>query len=255
MSNATFDFNVFIKDSKESIMNPKEYFSAMRTEGGLGEPIIKAVIYGLIAGVIGFIWSLLNIGAVGGGLFGGAVGIMILIGSVIGAIIGVFIGGVVVLIISAICGGKTDFEPNMRIAASLMVLMPISTFFGFAGSIHYILGILVGFAINLYGLWMLYHALTQTLGGKEATAKILGYVLAALLVLFLLIGFATRRAVSKFDKWGSEYVNEWEEAGKEWEKASKEMEKQAKKLEEEMQKALEEIEVEEVEEVPEEEQQ
>ena len=242
MSDTTFDFNVFIKDSKESIMNPKEYFSTMRTEGGLGEPIIKAVIYGLIAGVIGFIWSLLNIGAVGGGLFGGAVGIMILIGSVIGAIIGVFIGGVIVLIISAICGGKTDFEPNLRVAASLMVLMPVSAFFGFAGSIHYILGILVGFAINLYGLWMLYHSVTQTLGGKEATAKIIGFVFAGLLVLFLLIGLVANRAVKKIDRWGSDFVKELEQTEKEFEKASKEMEKQTKKMAEEMQKALEEAE-------------
>lgn len=244
MSNATFDFNVFIKDSVDSIKNPKEYFSSMRTEGGLGEPIIKALIYGAISGIIGFIWSVLNIGATGafGFLGGGAVGIMLIIGSLIGALIGVFIGAVIVLIISAICGGKTDFEPNMRVSASLMVLMPIGTFLGFTASIHYILGTLVGFAVNLYGLWMLYHAITQTLSGKEATAKILGYVLAGLLVLFLLIGFATRRAVSKFDKWGKEYVKEWEEVGKDWEKAAKEMEKQAKEMEKEMQKTLKEAE-------------
>ncbi len=216
----------------------------MRTEGGLGEPIIKAVIYGAISGVIGFIWSLLNIGASGafGFLGGGAVGIMVIIGSLIGALIGVFIGAVIVLIISAICSGKTDFEPNLRVSASLMVLMPIGTFLGFTASIHYILGALVVFAVNLYGLWMLYNAVTQTLGGKEATARIIGYVLAGLLVLFLLIGFATRKAVSKFDKWGKEYVKEWEDAGKEWEKAAKEMEKQASEMEKEMQKALKEVE-------------
>lgn len=246
MSNGTFDFNVFIKDSIDSIMNPKGYFSTMRTEGGLGEPIIKALIYGAIAGIIGFIWSLLKIGGMGGyGLFGGSVGIMIFIGSLIGAIIGVFIGAVIVLIISAICGGKTDFEPNLRVAASLMVLMPISAFFGFAGSVHYILGSVVGLAINLYGIWMLYHAVTQTLAGKEATAKILSYVFVGLLVLFLLIGFATRKAVSRFDTYGKDYIESWEEYGKDMEKATKEMEKQAKELEKamkEMEEHVEEVE-------------
>jgi hypothetical protein len=246
MSNGTFDFNAFIKDSMDSIMNPKEYFSSMRTEGGLGEPIIKALIYGAIAGIIGFIWSLLKIGGMGGfGLFGGGVGIMIFIGSLIGAIIGVFIGAVVVLIISAICGGKTDFEPNLRVAASLMVLMPISTFFGFTGSIHYYLSAIVGLAINLYGIWMLYHAVTQTLAGKEATAKILSYVFVGLIVLFLFIGFASRKAVSRFEKFGDEYIESWEEYGKDLEKVTKEMEKQAKEMEKalkEMEKEAEEVE-------------
>ena len=51
----------------------------MKTTGGMTEPLIKAVIYGAIAGVISFIWSLLKIGAVTGGMFGGAIGIMVFI--------------------------------------------------------------------------------------------------------------------------------------------------------------------------------
>ncbi len=64
MSNGTFDFNEFIKESKDVLVNPKSYFSAMKTSGGMSEPLIKAVIYGAIAGVIAFLWSILKIGAV-----------------------------------------------------------------------------------------------------------------------------------------------------------------------------------------------
>jgi hypothetical protein len=62
MSDSTFDFNVFIKESIDVLVNPKSYFSTMKTTGGMSEPLIKAVIYGAIAGAIAFIWSLLNLG-------------------------------------------------------------------------------------------------------------------------------------------------------------------------------------------------
>ncbi len=225
MSENAFNFNEFIKESKDSLVNPKAYFASMKTEGGLGEPIIKALIYGTVAGIIGLIWSVLHVSPAVGGIFGGAVGITVLLFAIIGAVIGVFIGAVIVLIISAIAGGKTDFEPCMRVSAALMVLMPISAFFGFASSIHYILGSLISLAINLYGLWMLYHALGQPLQAKEGTSRIIMYVLAGLLVLFMLLGLGARRAVKHFDPYGKDFREKMEQTSKEWEKALKEMEK------------------------------
>jgi hypothetical protein len=117
MSNGTFDFNLFIQESKETLLNPKSYFSTMKTSGGITEPLIKAVIYGFVTGIIALIWGLLKIGAVGGGFIGGAVGFMAFLWSIIGAVIGLFIGAVVVLIISSICKGNTDFEANLRVTA------------------------------------------------------------------------------------------------------------------------------------------
>ena len=48
----------------------------------------------------------------------GAIGIMAFIWSVIGAVIGLFIGAVILLVISSICKGSTDFEANMRVTAA-----------------------------------------------------------------------------------------------------------------------------------------
>ncbi len=62
MSDGTFDVNLFIKESKEVLVNPKSYFSTMKTSGGITEPLIKAVIYGAVAGAIALIWSILNLG-------------------------------------------------------------------------------------------------------------------------------------------------------------------------------------------------
>ena len=198
MSNGTFDFNAFIKESKDVLVNPKSYFSTMKTSGGMVEPLIKAVIYGAIAGVFAFLWSLLKIGAVTGGLLGGAVGIMALVGYIVGAIIGLFIGAVILLILSSICKGSTDFEANVRVTAAVMVVMPISAFLGFAGGVNFYFGAIVGLAVNIFALWLLYNGLVEALKSKPETTKIVMYVLIAIFVLFILIGMGVRKKANQF---------------------------------------------------------
>jgi hypothetical protein len=200
MSNGTFVFNEFIKDSKEVLVNPKSYFSTMPTTGGIAEPLIKAVIYGAVAGILTFLWSVLHIGAATSSLFGGAIGIMAFIWSIIGAIIGLFIGGVILLVISAICKGSTDFEANVRVTAAVMVVMPISALFGFAGGLNIYLGVAVGLAINIFSLWLLYNGLTEALKSNPGTTKILMYILVALFVIFMIVGLGAKKKANEFMK-------------------------------------------------------
>ena len=194
MSDSSFDFNLFIKESKDVLINPKSYFSTMKTTGGMAEPLIKAVIYGAIAGALTFIWSLLGMGALGS-----AIGIMAFIWSIITAIIGVFIGAVIVLVISSICKGNTDFEANMRVTAAVMVVMPISAFFGFAGHLNLYLGIIIGLAVYIFALWLLYNGLVEALKTNAETTKIVSYVLIAIIVLIMLLGFKARKYMYQFN--------------------------------------------------------
>ena len=198
MADTTFDFNLFIKESKDVLVNPKSYFSTMKTTGGMTEPLIKAVIYGAVAGILTLIWSLLNIGAVTGGFFGGAIGIMAFIWSVIAAIIGLFIGAVVTLVISSICKGSTDFEANLRVTAALMVMMPINALFRFAGHFNIYLGLIVSLALTIFALWLLYNALVEALKANPETSKIVTYVLIAIFALFMLLGLGARRKARQF---------------------------------------------------------
>jgi hypothetical protein len=170
----------------------------MKTTGGIAEPLIKAVIYGVVAGLIAFIWSLLKIGSSTMGLLGGAVGVMLFVWYIIGAIIGLFIGAVIILVISAICKGSTDFEANTRVTAALMVIMPISALLGFVSGLNLTAGAIVGLAVNLFALYLLYHGLVEALKAKPETTKVVMYVLVALLVLFFLLGLGTRKRASKF---------------------------------------------------------
>ena len=196
MSDGTFDVNAFIQESKDILVNPKAYFSTMKTSGGLTEPLIKAVLYGAVAGAISFIWSLLKIGAMTG--FGGAIGIMVFIWSIIGAIIGLFIGAVILLVISSICKGSTDFEANLRVTAALMVMMPINALLGFAGHLNLYFGVIVSIAVSLYALWMLYNGLVEALKSNPETTKIVSYILVAIIVLFMLLGIGAKRRANQF---------------------------------------------------------
>jgi hypothetical protein len=195
---STFDFNAFIKESKETLVNPKAYFSTMKTSGGWAEPLIKAVIYGAVAGLIAFLWSVLGIGGIKAGMFGGAIGAMALVWSIVGAVIGLFVGAVILLIISSICKGNSDFEANARVVAASMVIMPLSALLGFTAGINSWFGMIVSLCISLYALYLLYHGLVEALKAKPETAKIVMYVLAALMVLFMLLGMKTRNKMEKY---------------------------------------------------------
>jgi hypothetical protein len=200
MSNGTFDLNAFIQESKEVLVNPKSYFSTMKTSGGMTEPLIKAVIYGAIAGAIAFLWSILRIGAVAGGIFGGSIGIMVFISYIIGSIIGLFIGAVILMVISSICKGSTDFEANVRVTAAVMVVMPITALLAFTGHFSIYLGLIIGLAVNVFSLWLLYNGLVETLKAKPETAKIVMYILVALIVIFSLVGLGAKRSANRLMK-------------------------------------------------------
>jgi len=189
MSDKAFDFNKFIEETKAVLLTPGDYFASMQKSGGFPEPLIKAVIYGTVAGVINLIWVALNLSAAAGmmgGMFGGGIGVLGLIMSIIGSIIVLFLGGAILLVISAICGGTTDYESNVRATASLMALSPVSALFGFLAGVSLTLGSLVSIAIALYGIWMFYNALTKALGCKDGAAKVISIILAVIPVLMIL---------------------------------------------------------------------
>lgn len=198
MSESTsFDLNAFIKESKETLLNPKAYFSTMRTAGGMAEPVIKALIYGIVAGIIVFLWGLLGLGGQAG-VFGAGIGVMGLVYTVVSAVIGLFIGAVIVLIISAICKGNTDFEACLRVVASVMVIFPISALLGFITGISPVFGAIIALCVNLYALYLLYYGLTESLKANPGTTKIFMYVLAVLLVIFMIAGLSARNKLNKY---------------------------------------------------------
>ena len=108
------------------------------------------------------------------------------------------------LVISAICGGNTDFEANLRVTASLAVVYPVQTFLSFFYGISLTLGSLIWAIVALYAIYLLYLAVKHALKGKESAARIVALVLVVLVV----IGFFTGRRASKVAR---DYSDEFEE--------------------------------------------
>jgi hypothetical protein len=194
---STFDINAFINESKETLVNPKSHFSSMKTSGGMAEPIIKAVIYGAVAGAFVFLWSILGLGAIKAGFLGGAVGAMAFVWYIVAAVIGLFVGAVIMLIISSVCRGNTDFEANVRVTASVMVIMPISALLGFTGGISLFLGTVIGIGVNLFALYLVYNGLTESLKATPRTSRVAICILAGLVVLFMLMGMSATRKLNR----------------------------------------------------------
>ncbi|MES0489713.1 MAG: YIP1 family protein [Leptospirales bacterium] len=198
MADSAFDIKKFMDDSIKTVVAPKEYFTTMPLTGGFIEPLIKAAIYGALAGVITFLWIIIGLGKItamsgGAGLVAAGIGSLI-ITPIIG-VAGLFIGGAIILAISAIAGGKTDYEASVRVASAIMVVMPIGAVFYFINSISFTLGALISMGINLYSLWILFNALITSLTAKESVIKI---VLGILALLALIGGLYMLLAVSVF---------------------------------------------------------
>jgi hypothetical protein len=193
----SFDFNAFIKESKETLVNPKGYFSTMKSSGGMTEPLIKALIYGVVAGIIIFIWGAIGLGGAAG-VLGAGIGAMALVWTVIAALIGLLIGAVVLLVVSSICKGNANFEACLRVTAAVMVVMPVSAVLGFTTGINPVFGAIISLGVNLFALYLVYHGLIETLKADPGTTKIVMYVLIALLVIFMIAQIGTSRKLNRF---------------------------------------------------------
>jgi len=208
MNNGTFDFNKFLKESKETLLNPKSYFSSMKDSGGFTEPLIKALIYGITTGIIYLIFYFFKIQTLGLGYMGNAVGFGEFFRIVISAVIGLFIGAVILLIISSICKGNTDFEINTRVSASLMVVMPIYALLSIFMGIYIYLGFVINLILFIYMLWLLYNGLCETLKCKKESARIVCYVFITILVLVLLLELRNIAKVNRFNRDTKRFLKE-----------------------------------------------
>jgi hypothetical protein len=120
-------FNAFIETLVMVLTKPGEAFTAMKREGGLGEPLIYALIGGCVGGVVSFLFSLglqsiglfsdrHNTFAAMAGMGIGSVMFVVLIPLFI--VIVLFIGSAIVHLCLMIVGGANQsFETTFRVLA------------------------------------------------------------------------------------------------------------------------------------------
>jgi hypothetical protein len=119
-------FNAFIETLQMVLTRPSDAFTAMKREGGFGEPLIYALIGGCIGVVFWFILALgLNsLGILGnrgdamGSMMGMTVSWMVFVLRLIGVAIAPFVfGGLVHLSLMLVGGAKQSFETTFRVIA------------------------------------------------------------------------------------------------------------------------------------------
>jgi hypothetical protein len=168
----------FIADSIETLISPKTYFPKLKEQGNYGQSVIKVLIYGVIAGILSYI----HIGFLAK-YSTQWIASATLITTPVLSVIGLFAGAVILLIISAICGGNTKYEINVRITAALFVLVPIQTLLGYSSLISIKLSALLQAGVSLYGLYLMYLAIVHTLAGKAVRAKVIAVIIGILVVI------------------------------------------------------------------------
>lgn len=137
-------FTAVFKTIKGVLLNPTRTFADMKTEGGLGTPIIYALILGSIGGIIGLVWQGLFssissvIGRAGVGEFAGLATfgaikfIIIVIFMPLFIVVGLFISsGICHLCLMIVGGANKSYETTFRVFAytagstALIQIVPI----------------------------------------------------------------------------------------------------------------------------------
>jgi hypothetical protein len=187
-------FSAFIETLQMVLTKPAEAFTAMRREGGFGEPLIYAVIGASVGAIVQFLFSLAlhSVGIVANqrnafaGMAGmgiGSIGFIILFPLVL--IIGLFIcAGIIHLFLMLVGGAKQPFETTFRVLAfsqgSTGVLQMIPICGGLIAAVW-------GLIVNCIGLARAH----ETDTGRVVLAVILAVIICCggPFVLAMMVGF------------------------------------------------------------------
>jgi len=140
-----------------------------------------------LTGLIYLICWFFRIKSFGAGYVGDAVGFLAFIKIIIMTAISSAIGALLLVLISTSCRGNSDYEPNLRVTASLLAVMPVYAIFSILWELNVYLGIIISFIISLYFIWILYFGLVAALKCKQKNVSFVLYGLAVIIVLLLLL--------------------------------------------------------------------
>jgi hypothetical protein len=202
------------------ITNPAGFYRDMPKTGGVVEPLIFAVVLGLVSGVITAILSIFSLGSASSFW----IGLAYIIFTPIFVAIGSFIGAAILFIIWKIMGSQESYETAYRCMAYSMAIYPLTVLIDI---IPY-LGAIISLA---WGLYLMVVASTEVHKIARNTALIVFGI-----ICFLLAGASTitqcaaRRVQKNMEQFSGDMENMTpEEAGKAVQKFMKGMQEEAEK--------------------------
>jgi hypothetical protein len=173
------------------ITKPAEFYRGMAKSGGFVDPLIFAVVMGLIGGVIQAVVGLLHLG-------GKVSVVMALAGIVMGpimvAIFG-FVGAAIMFVIWKIMGSSESYETAYRCGAYAAAISPITTLLG-----------VIPFVGSLIGLaWMLFLLVAASVEVHKIAAKtawmVFGIIAALLALMSTCSQITARRMAKQMGSW------------------------------------------------------
>jgi hypothetical protein len=190
------------------ITNPVGFYQSMPRTGGFVEPLIFAVIMGVIGGVLQAILGIFGIGFTGTILMALA---SIIIGPIMIAIFG-FVGAAILFVIWRLLGSQESYETAYRCGAYATAVTPVTSILSIIPYIGAALGV----------AWMAYLMIIASIQVHQVKPKIALIVFGILggLLVVSSIGsqFAAKRMEKQMDRFQSEMgkLDEMkpEEAGK-----------------------------------------
>ncbi|NLA75715.1 MAG: hypothetical protein GX846_09660 [Deltaproteobacteria bacterium] len=168
------------------IINPVGFYREMPKTGGFIEPLIFAVVLGLISAVITIILSIFSLGAAPSFW----IGLASIIYYPILAAIGSFIGAAILFIIWKIMGSQESYETAYRCMAYAMAISPIIVLLQL---IPYI-GPILGYAWHAY---LMVVASTEVHKVTQKTALIVFGIIFILIALMSTCGHIASRKIQK----------------------------------------------------------
>lgn len=215
MESKSINFAAIPQTAIKVLTTPAAFFREMPKTGGFVEPLVFAVVMGVIAGLIQSVISILGLN-VAAGMVAGVASIVIM--PIMIAIFG-FVGAAILFVIWKLMGSQESYETAYRCGAYISALSPILTVVGF---IPY-LGAIAGIVVYTFFL------VTASIEVHKIPSQKAWLVFGIIGAIFIIIGLSGQMAARKFS-------NEWAGKAKEMEKAAKDMEEAAKKMQENVSK-------------------
>ena len=187
MAVSEFSLTKFVKESIQIFKSPKTYFSSIKKDGELKEAVIKSLMYGLITYCIQIVDLRISPPTELPPTTTFIIWVFVIF--LVMSLIMLYVGSFITLVISAICGGNTNFSLNARVVSSIMVVWPAGAALGTILRIFsksYLIYPVVTLVASLYGLALLRVALIESL---EAKHKARITIILVFLSIFLIFSF------------------------------------------------------------------
>lgn len=158
------------------LTSPRDVWQNLDEDASWGPMLGFAALMGALTGLLS---SLLVPSFLGASSVSSAGVLSSIIGGAIQNVIGVFLGAVVLLVVSAICGGRADYKLAAMVCAwssALDPLVPLCLFAGKAGLVLLAL-------LSLYSIYVVGTGLIDAMDAQPGRLVVLGVVFMGLLVL------------------------------------------------------------------------